>query len=168
MGLGILRSRWKWHDSWKGRIKQQQDMTTIYYLLGIIFLWEELLWLMMPIDKTRDAHKFHILRNLNKGKRFEDYCQEYKSLISSKWYQLLIILWLIGGLFTSQWIGFLIILIFNFLIIAPLSNLTKFSIVYTILHWFNSLVGFLFGVFIIVNHYHLKINLTELVLSWVR
>jgi len=50
----------------------------------------------------------------------------------------------------------------------PLSKLVKDTFLYTVLHWFNSLIGFAFGVFVIVNHYHLKLNLTEIISSYVK
>lgn len=37
---------------------------------------------------------------------------------------------------------------------------------YTALHWLNSVIGFAFGIFIIVNSYHLKINAYEWFMQW--
>jgi hypothetical protein len=136
-------------------------MTTIYYLFGIFFIWTELTWLMSPIEKTRNTEKFMELSKLNKGKKWDDYSDEYKSELKSKIGKVLVLLWLFVGLLTFQWVGFLAVILFNIVVMAPLSALTKYSMAYTVLHWFNSLIGFAFGIFVIINHYHLKIDLAN-------
>jgi len=136
-------------------------MTAIYYFLGLFFIWSECVWLASPIEKTQNAKKFYELSKLNKGKKWEEYSDEYKSEVKSKVWGIFILFWLFIGLFSFQWIGFLAIILFNFLVIAPLSKLTRFSYAYTVINWVNSLIGFAFGIFVIINHYHLKINLTE-------
>ena len=136
-------------------------MTTIYYLSTILFIWVEWAWLVSPIEKTNDAKKFFELSKLNKGKKWDEFSKEYKSELKSKVWLIWILLWMFIGLFTFQWAGFLAMLVFNILIVSPLSKLTRYSITYTIIHWFNSLIGFAFGVFVIINHYHLKIDLTQ-------
>jgi hypothetical protein len=136
-------------------------MTTIYYLSTILFIWAEWAWLVSPIEKTNDAKKFFELSKLNKGKKWDEFSKEYKSELKSKVWLIWILLWMFIGLFTFQWAGFLAMLVFNILIVSPLSKLTRYSIAYTIIHWFNSLIGFAFGVFVIINHYHLKIDLNQ-------
>jgi hypothetical protein len=136
-------------------------MTTIYYLSTILFILLEWNWLVSPIEKTNDAKRFLELSKLNKGKNWDEFSKEYKSELKSKVWLILIFIWMFIGLFTFQWAGFLAMLVFNILIISPLSKLTRYSITYTIIHWFNSLIGFAFGVFVIINHYHLKIDLTQ-------
>jgi hypothetical protein len=141
-------------------------MTTIFYLSTIIFIWIELKWILSPIEKTKDTESFMNLTKEFKGKKWDDYSSDYKSQLIAKMPNLFIILWLMIGLFTSQWILFLLILLFNLGIVAPISKLTKYSIFYTILHWFNSVIGLIFGLFIIINHYHLGINTTDLIVTY--
>jgi hypothetical protein len=143
-------------------------MTTIYYLSTIIFLLLELHWLVSPIEKTNNARKFLALSKLNKGKKWNEYSEEYKSELKSKIWLLYVLFWMLLGLFTFQWQVFLIMIVFNFMIIAPISKIVKDSFLYTILHWINSLIGFAFGVFVIVNHYHLKLNLTDIIASYLK
>lgn len=138
-------------------------MTTIYYLTTILFLWLEMRWLNSPIEKTNEVKEFMELHKQNKGKKWDDFTDEYKSAIKNKMPYILIVLWMFVGLLTFQWIAYLVFLLFQIIIIAPLSKLTRYSIAYTIIHWINSLIGFSFGVFVIVNHYHLKLDLTSLV-----
>lgn len=136
-------------------------MTTIYYLSTIIFLVAEWGWLVSPIEKTKNARNFHELSKQFKGKKWDEFSKEYKSELKSKIWLVWILLWLFIGLFTFQWAGFLAMLVLNILIVSPLSNIFKKTFVYTIIHWINSLIGFAFAIFVIVNHYHLKIDLTQ-------
>ncbi len=143
-------------------------MTTIYYFSTIIFLFIEIAWIISPIEKTKDAKKFKYLAKLHKGKKWEDMPEEYRTQIKSKIWLVYVFIWMFVGLFTFQWIAFLLMLIFNFIIIDPLSKLFNHNFLYTVLHCFNSWIGFAFGVFIIVNHYHLKLNLTEIIFSYLK
>lgn len=143
-------------------------MTTIYYLSTILIIWLELTWLMSPIEKTNDAKKFFELSKQFKGKKWDEFSEEYKSEMRGKFLHIFVLIWLFFGLFTFQWAGFLAILVFNFLIIGPISKITRFSIAYTIIHFCNSIIGFAFGLFIIINHYHLHIDLTQLLLSFLK
>ena len=143
-------------------------MTTIYYLSTIIFLLIELHWLVSPIEKTNKTRKFMALSKLNKGKKWDEFSEEYKSQLKSKIWLLYVLFWMLIGLFTFQWQAFLAMIVFNFMIINPISKLVKNTFLYTILHWINSLIGFAFGVFVFVNHYHLKLNLTEIITFYIK
>jgi ABC-type lipoprotein release transport system permease subunit len=143
-------------------------MTTIFYLSTIFFIWIEWNWLISPIEKTNDAKKLFGLSNEFKGKKWNEYSDEYKSELKSKFWLIGIILWMFIGLFTFQWVAFLAMLIFNVMIISPITKLTRYTMAYTVIHWINSLIGFVFGVFVIINHYHLKIDLTQWVLSFIK
>lgn len=70
-----------------------------------------------------------------------------------------VMLWMLLGIFTVQWPLFLAFFALQFIVVAPLSRLTRFGMAYTIIHWINSVIGFCFGVFVIVNHYYLHIKL---------
>lgn len=143
-------------------------METIYYLSTIIFLWNELLWMIQPLEKTLRTKKLNSFQKEFKGKNWDEYPENYKSEIKSRVWQIWILIWLFIGLFTFQWAGFLAFLGFNLIIIAPISKLTNFSFAYTVIHWLNSIIGFVFGVFVIVNHYHLKIDLDQFFLSLIK
>ena len=100
-------------------------MTTIYYLSTIIFLLIELHWLVSPIEKTNKARKFMALSKLNKGKKWDEFSEEYKSQLKSKIWLLYVLFWMLIGLFTFQWQAFLAMIVFNFMIINPISKLVK-------------------------------------------
>lgn len=136
-------------------------MTTIYYFSTIIFIVMEWLWLVSPIEKTKDNKRYSELLKEFKGKKWDEFSTEYKSQFYSRLWHVWVLFWFFIGLFTFQWLAFLGMLIFNILVISPLSRLTRYSIVYTVIHWLNSLIKLVFGLFVIINHYHLKIDLTQ-------
>ncbi len=140
-------------------------MTTIYYIFTMVFLWDELSFLYSPIEKTKKAKLFKELSEKFKGKKYKEYSDELKSEIWNNAHKIIILIWLFVGLMTQQWVLFLGILIFNLLIVAPLSRMTRYSMAYTLIHWVNSLIGFAFGLFVLINHYHLKIDVSGMILS---
>lgn len=81
-------------------------ITNIYYLSALFFIFHELFWLTSPIEKTKDAKKFFELSNSFKGKRWNEYSKEYKDEIKSKVGLIFLMLWLLMGIFTYQWVGF--------------------------------------------------------------
>lgn len=148
-------------------IKQNKKfMKHLYYSIGILFIIHELLW-MLDI-KSRLEKNRNILKEakINKGRSFDDMTAEYINMLKTNvLVSYVILVWLFVGLFTFNWLAFLIEIIFNFVIVAPISKLIKYNNAYIILHWFNSLFGFSFGIFVILNTYHLKIDLYDWFLS---
>ena len=142
-----------------------KTMIHLFYFFTIILIWKELIWILSPNEKVEESKKYFNLSKEFKGKTWNEYSKEYKELTKSKIWLLFLFLWLFIGLFTNQWVAFLSFLLLNFIIVAPLSKITKFSKSYVYLHWINSVIGFCFGIFVIINHYHLKINLTELLFN---
>ena len=140
-------------------------MTTLYYISTLIIIYLEWDWLLHPFDKFKEAKAFQEMTKTLKGKKWNEYPQEYKSMVGNKLWALYTPIWLFIGLFTFQWVGFLLILVLNFFIIAPLSKFTKNSIAYIMINWVNSLIGLVFALFVIVNHYHLNIDLTQWLFS---
>lgn len=142
-------------------------MKHIFYLVAIAFIIYEMLWILNPKEQVDKSKKFSEESKKNKGKKWDEMTEEYKDLLKGKGLvSLLFTMWMVAGLLTFNWLPFLAKLVFNFVIIAPISKLTKYSIGYTVLHWLNSVVGFAFGVFVVVNSYHLKINIYEWFMQW--
>ena len=141
-------------------------MTTIFYFTTIILLWLEISWIVSPIEKAKDALLFQSLAKQNKGKKWDEYSEKYKDAIKAKIFVFPILLWLVVGLFSGQWILFLAFITYSIILIAPINKLIKpIFPPYVALNWLNSIVGFAFGVFVVVNHYHLKIDVYSLVVS---
>ena len=141
-------------------------MTHLFYFVAIFFIWREMRWIYSPIEMTKEYKKYDELSKLNKGRKWDLMTPEYKSELKSKIFLMPLVIWVFVGLFTFQWDAFLLMLLLNLIIIAPLSKITKFSFAYTAIHWVNSIIGFAFGVFVIINHYHLHISLYSVLKEW--
>ena len=137
-------------------------MKHLFYLIGVMFIIHELRWIIAPTKQVLKVKR----RKDFKWKGWEKFTEEQKSDVIGLLFNFLIFVWLIVGLFTFNWIAFITISIFNILIIAPISKLLQFSIGYTVIHWINSVIGLAFGIFVIINSYHLKIDLYQLISNY--
>lgn len=140
-------------------------MTTIFYIITAFFVFYELTWLVYPLQKANDSRLLYSLLKESKGLKFDEYPKILQEKIKSKWYSVIFIIWIFAGLFSSQWTLFLLFILFNGIIIAPISKLTRQTFIYVILHFINSIIGFCLGIFLIINHYHLKIDVNSYLLS---
>ena len=138
-------------------------LTNLFYFLGLFFIWREIKWIVAPSEQVEYKKEFDKHSKLNKGKKWDTYSKEYKDILKSSWSILITVFWLFIGIFTVQWFTFLVVLLFNIIIIAPLSKIFKYSFAYLVLHWINSLIGLAFGLFVIINHYHLHIDVWSLI-----
>ena len=136
-------------------------METLFYLTTIIFIFNELKWIYRPIETTENIKLFMELSKKNKGRNWDTFDKEYKDKLKSKVWLVVLFVWLFVGLLTFQWDAFLMMLVLNFVVIAPISALVKYNYLYTLLHWSNSIVGLAFGVFVLINKYHLHISLCD-------
>lgn len=136
-------------------------LTHLFYLTGIFFIWREIKWIVSPAEQVEYKREFDKHSKLNKGKKWDNYSKEYKDILKSSWSIIITVFWLFIGIFTVQWFIFLVVLLFNIIIIAPLSKIFRYSFAYLALHWLNSLLGFAFGLFVIINHYHLHIDVLK-------
>jgi len=144
-------------------------MKHIFYFIGILFVIYELMWIVSPKEKITSMLKRKKLAKEHKDKKWDEFSKEYKDLIIPKFVvSITFLLWMIAGLLTFNWVAFLIMIIFNITIIKLISKAIKeTSFFYIVLHWFNSVLGFAFGIFVIINSYHLKIDLYGLVGQWI-
>lgn len=143
-------------------------MKHIFYLITIAFIIYEISWILSPKEKVEKTKKYFNENKKNKGKKWDECSEEYKHLLKTRGvWSFLVTLWLFVGLFTFNWVAFVAFILFNLLIIAPISKLFRFSTAYLVIHWINSVIGVLFGVFILINSYHLKINLLSIVSTWI-
>ena len=136
-------------------------LATIFYLSTIFIIIYKMNWILRPIEMTRKMQKFFKISDENKDKKWDESSIEYKAQIKNNIPRLYVLFWFIIGLFSFQWFGFLAVLLFNLVLIAPFSKLLRFSFAYTVLHWLNSIIGLAFAIFTIINHYHLRIDLFQ-------
>lgn len=144
-------------------------MKHIFYFIGIFFVLYELYWIINPVAMVRNNKRFIELGKIEKDLKWDKNSDEYKTLyISTGLTSFVFLLYFFIGLLSFNWVAFALILAFNIVIIMPISRLTRYSFAYTALHWINSVIGLVFGVFVIVNSYHLKIDLYALLLNYLK
>ena len=139
----------------------------LYYLFVVCFIIIEIGYLIDAKGKADNTIKFNKLSKIHKGKKWDEMPEDYKYLLKNLlWASFITIVAIIGGLFTFQWPIFVAILLLNLVIVAPLQKLLKkfkFTLISIMVTWINSLIGFIVGLFVIVNKYHLHIDICEFV-----
>src|SRR5574343_757080 len=139
----------------------------LFYLVGILFLIRELIDLIQPIQYINKMNTISKMAD----KKNEPNTYEYLTIDekSAMWYVLFsftYILWMMVGLFTSEWIIFLTFLIFSFLIYFPIVKLIRTKLgmgkTYITAHIIATIIDIILILFAIINHYHLHINLLNL------
>jgi len=138
----------------------------IYYSIGIWFVIYELLWMLDPYAKSVEALKINADSLKYKHLKWDDKPKEHREDLKGKLYILIFFLWLAFGIMTSQWALFIAYLVTSVIIFAPIRRLFKNNaFMYAIISWFSSLLGFVFGVFVILNAYHLRIDVNSLIIG---
>lgn len=134
-------------------------ITDIYYFLSIFVLFNQLKWILNPKEMMDDiVHTLDVIQK-SSVEEYDKNNVEYKSAIKRLFNSIFIIGWLFLGFFTNQWVLFMFLSIFQFIIIHPISKLIKnYQTPYIFFHWLNSLIGFLSISFIVLNQYKLHID----------
>ena len=139
-----------------------------FYLGAIVFMIYELSWILTPLTRVKSKIKYDVLSKEFKNKKWDDYSDEYKGMLKSKLlFHLPMILWMFLGLFTYNWGLFACFLFFEIFITSPLSRLFKYNYVYTFIHWVNSVIGFCFSLLVLINAYHLHIDFSGIIVSFI-
>jgi len=124
----------------------------------------EIYWIISPKKHVKATKKIRKLNKQHKGKKWDEYTEDYKDLFIKKGLpSLLFFVWMIVGVLSFNWILFLAMLIFNVGFINLISKPFRYNNIYVAIHWINSIIGFMFGVFVLINSYHLKIDTFEFV-----
>jgi hypothetical protein len=136
-------------------------MKHIFYLIAIFFILYEITWVFSPIKKAEKSRKYF---KILKGKfKVDDLNKDDKSLVlSSSLTSLFYLIWMFIGLFTFNWPAFLAFLIFMWVILAPLGRLTLNTKLYPVVNWIGAVIGVIFGLFVILNSYHFKMDLMKM------
>lgn len=134
-------------------------ITDIYYFLSIFVLFNQLKWILNPKEMMDEiVYTLDVIQK-SSVEEYDKNNVEYKSAIKRLFNSIFIIGWLFLGFFTNQWVLFMFLSIFQFIIIHPISKLIKnYKTPYIFFHWLNSLIGFLSISFIVLNQYKLHID----------
>ncbi len=136
-------------------------LTDLFFFLGTLYMIFEVTWILYVKEKSRDVIRYFELDALHKGLPKYEYSTEYKNLLNDNMTALWAALWVFMGIFTTQWVYFLVFILFEILLITPILiyfRKTNFE-AYWRLNLINSVIGFLFSIFVIINHFHLHIYL---------
>lgn len=149
----------------------------IYYTIVVFFILMECSYVLNNYKKIKSSG---VLIGLNKkyaGLKWNEIKnQTYKSLVFRHIFNFItVITFLVGGLFTRDWIAIVFLLAIQISIILPLSNLIEpkginkcTSMSYRVLIFINSLIGLLVGAYILTNKLFLNIDLFEIVENFLR
>lgn len=134
-------------------------MNHIFHLFTIWFIIYELSWLLDFKNKISGSIKYRKLAKENEGKKWDDLSPEYKSILRNKFLKLPMVIWIFVGLLSFNWLLFLAYIIWNGIILSPLLKFASYGKFYSVIHWINTVIGLLFGLFVLINAYHLRIDL---------
>jgi hypothetical protein len=133
-----------------GNNLKKENMITLFYLFGVLAI----MWELHSLTNIRKVHKTAISMNerMKSGTyKKEDFTSNENTLLVL---MSLYFVWAIVGLFTFNWVAFLVLL--------GLSLIPK---KYVAIRFLDALLSLLVLLFIVINHYHLKINLLDLIIS---
>lgn len=132
--------------------------THIFYLIGVIFLIYEVLFLFDLDNKIKKGREF--LKNIAeyKDKEFSEYPEDLKDEVYLRCIPFIFIVWVFVGLLSSQWFLFFIFLVINYIIFVPIGKLVKNSPLQYVNTGLNTIFGIVFSLFLLINRYHLHID----------
>jgi len=119
-------------------------MKHLFYFIGIV----PILWELICVLDTKKVHKFHLKL---KAKKYDEMDSSQKAIT---FLMLFYVLWILVGLFSSQWI------IFTFYFILGIIPKNKI--------WhrkFDGILSVLMLVFIILNVYHFHIDIWSILIK---
>lgn len=140
-------------------------MKHLFYFIGIFFILRQLAFIFSPIESWEKAKKFIDLTKRLKGKEYDDLDPETQRTILAKLPLLILLLWLFVGLFSFNWPAFAAIIVLGFAV-GFFAKATSYSRINIVTYFINHFICLIFGVFVILNSYHLKIDLYQWLLSF--
>lgn len=124
-------------------------MKHLFYLFIVVPILIEL----YNIGENQKVHNFIKKIKNTKDNKF-DYLTGKQSLYILMNFMYLI--WGLVGLFTNQWVLFLFLMVF----IIPLKQHSH------IIRWIDSFVSLILLLFIVINEYHLKIDILDYIINF--
>lgn len=123
-------------------------------------MYKHFLFLFYPRLEQKKTFTFKKLTKKYKNIEYDNWSKMYKKLTFEILpFYLLTFFWLGIGLFTFNWISFIIYILILIIITTLIKLLRLVKIDPLPLFWFESLLFIIFSIFVIINSYHLKLNL---------
>lgn len=123
-------------------------MKHVFYFLTIF----PILWEVMNLVSINKTHQFALGLKAMKGKKYDEYSSSQKSFSIC---MIGYIIWNFIGFFSFQWTVFLALFLFG---LIPKK--------YIWFRWIDSLISLAVLIFIVLNAYHFKIDVWELLRSF--
>lgn len=135
-------------------------MSNIYYFFGLFFLIYELRCTLMPTTVAAGVYKTEAFVKEIKNIDYDDLTPDQKKKVKGKVVKVLFIFtWLSLGIFTFQWPLFVAFIAFHLTVTKFLYKVTDHTIFYPVVIFFSGIVGVVFSLFVIINAYHLHIDI---------
>lgn len=139
----------------------------LYYFFGLLIFLSNLLIQknILNLIKLREwTVKFHKVSGRQPLKSdFKD--KEYEQFILANFIWLMTFFWLFFGLLTKSWLVFVVIIFYNFLTTFISKKIGQFSIISKSLEVFRVFVNTTIIGFLIVNHFHLHMDIIQFLLK---
>ncbi len=143
-------------------------MTHLFYICGIFYLIRHFIKMSNISNSFTDYQNLKTLRERMKSLTWKDYTEEMKSAVRKSFTAVFFVIWLVIGLFTFNWILFLLDLVLTFVILSPISKATSSKIIYNLCSFIGALSGVMLGFIVILNKYHFKIDFYHLILEYLK
>lgn len=136
----------------------------LFYSVFIYFIYKSLLYLSQP---KLEQKKIRVLKKLTKKYANLEYDKWNVTYRKLSWeilpYYILLFLWLFIGLYTFNWLIFVMYIVFIILLSILNNVLLKMKITPIFLYWIDSFIFLVLSIFVIINSYHLKIDVSYLI-----
>lgn len=136
----------------------------LYYALGLIFifiLFKIILNLKINAKRHFKLSDIVVSKNNNeKNIRWDD--KKTRDFYITK---LTLTVWLIIGFLSDQWAIFATVFFLTLILFKILSKIKKFSFTYVFIYGAAKITEFLLVMFVIINHFHLHIDVTNIIAS---
>jgi len=133
-------------------------LTHCFYLMSVLFMFHEMIWITTTKKQVERQRKSKEITSEASGKKWAELSDEYKENLFMNLTGMMFLVWCMVGMIGAQFIGFLCLLGWTVLVTAITKPIREYGI-YTSMHWINSILMFCAIAFLLINHYHLGIEL---------
>lgn len=135
--------------------------THLFYFLLLLRVIHEFFWIVSAKEKIKKNQEFKALTLSLKNVHYSQWPQGYKSQLIDQYISMFLQMVAFLGLFSQQWLVFLAFLVWDLLLVKPLCRKVG-GLISLCLTWINCWISAAVFLFLLINHYHLKISCMEI------
>jgi hypothetical protein len=140
-------------------------MEHLFYFGSVLFAIYELMYLVSVRSHVQEKIKYYLWSRDNKGVKYDEMPKDIKDFAKRQIIGVPLIVWTFVGLMSSQWVVFGLFLMTQ-LLLGIVKKPFKYNLqVSVFIDYINTIIGLLFALFVIINKYHLRIDLLYYVKS---